>query len=313
MNQIVLYGAGSMGKKNLEFFKSNKIDNKIIAFCDKNYKLIKSIGGIPVYSYEEVKNMNADFIISILEEKDIIENQLLEDGVSYFQDMESWMHSYYKDPVERDRNIISYYHINNSYYEDVETKKEIDKFWSDNSPFYRMFRELNLENVIELACGKGRHVPMYINKANHITLVDILSQNIEYCKKRFCDNKKISFYCNDGYDLRDLPTESYSALFTYDAMVHFEMLDIYSYLRDIYRILKPGGAALFHHSNNSKDYRENFLTNKNNRNFMSKEIFAYMAYKIGFEIERQQVIDWGENENYSTNIDCISLVKKPYN
>lgn len=29
----------------------------------------------------------------------------------------------------------------------------LDVFWKDGSPFYEKFKELNLENVIELACG----------------------------------------------------------------------------------------------------------------------------------------------------------------
>lgn len=36
----------------------------------------------------------------------------------------------------------------------------------------------------------------------------------------------------------------YSALFTYDSMVHFEMMDVYEYLKDIYRVLQDGGKEL---------------------------------------------------------------------
>ena len=38
---------------------------------------------------------------------------------------------------------------------------------------------------------------------------------------------------------------------------------------------------------------------------MSKDIFAYLAYRCGFEIIDQKEIDWG-----ISNLDCISLIKK---
>ena len=39
---------------------------------------------------------------------------------------------------------------------------------------------------------------------------------------------------------------------------------------------------------------------------MNKDLFAYLAYRAGFEIIEQHVIDW-----VVTNLDCVSLVKKP--
>ena len=59
---------------------------------------------------------------------------------------------------------------------------------------YQMFCQLNLDYVIELAVGRGRHVPRYMEKANHITLVDILQKNIDFCRERFKDNDKIAYY-----------------------------------------------------------------------------------------------------------------------
>lgn len=137
-------------------------------------------------------------------------------------------------------------------------------------------------------------------------LVDILSENIEYCKQRFGDKRNISYYCNNGFNLEELESNSYSALFTYDAMVHFELMDVYNYLQDIYRILEPGAYALFHHSNNTQDYRLSFENASHGRNYMSKDLFAYLAYRCGFEIINQKIINFVEPE-----LDCISLIRKP--
>lgn len=163
-----------------------------------------------------------------------------------------------------------------------------------------------MTNIIELACGRGRHLPQYIEKAKNVTVVDVLQKNIDYCRRRFADYSQVHFYCNNGCDLADLANNSYTSLFTYDAMVHFEMFDIYNYLKETERVLISGGRALFHHSNWHNSYKENFTTNPIGRNYMSQELFCYLAYRAGLEIVESQVIDWPP----FAQSDCLTLVEK---
>lgn len=156
-----------------------------------------------------------------------------------------------------------------------------------------MFQKFDISRVIELACGHGRHVQNYFHKAEEITLVDVLQKNIDICKQRFGNSKKVKFYKTDGYHLKGLNSDTYTALYLYDAMVHFELIDIYFYLKEIYRVLVNGGKALIHHSNYHLDYKANFDNAPGGRNFMSKECFAYLAHRAGFTILEQRVIDWG--------------------
>jgi len=312
MKQFILYGAGINGKKLYNFLNARGLGGMIYSFCDRNYEKVNNIGAIPVKCYRDVMNLKIPFIITVGNAKyrEEIAAKLKDDGQFFYNDIFSWMESYFQDTLERDRNIIAYYHVDNDYYKNVDNEKDLDIFWGINSPFYGMFKQLDLSNVIELACGEGRHVCKYLESAGHIVLVDILENNLEVCKERYKESDKISYYCNNGNNLEKLKDNRYSALFTYDAMVHFEMLDIYSYLKDVFRVLVPGGKALFHHSNNGKNYKTGFLSNVQCRNFMSKELFAYMAYKCGFEIIAQQVIDWGKGEDFVKDLDCITLVEK---
>ncbi|GFI46956.1 hypothetical protein IMSAGC019_02276 [Lachnospiraceae bacterium] len=212
------------------------------------------------------------------------------------------------DMVANNREFIAVYHLDEmeDYYSIAESSDCLQVFWGANSEFRKRFSLLDLSNVIELACGHGRHVTQYINMADKITLVDILEENILYCQKRFGDNTKIDYYVNSGHDLKRLTSSSFSALFTYDAMVHFEMLDIFEYLKETYRILKIGGKALFHHSNNAEDYKITFSTGTSGRNYMSAQLFAYLSNRAGLKVVEQKIINWGK----SKDLDCITLVEK---
>lgn len=309
MSQIIIYGAGKKGKWCLEFLKWRGMEEMVYAFCDEKYAELKEIDGKSVISYEMAKQCNLPIVIAIAKEncRQEIYDKMKKDGKEVYTYDE--MHVVLgEEKLTFLREWCGYHHDknNNKYFDDAEKQDSLNVFWNDNSPFYCYFRELDLSNIIELACGRGRHVQKYLDDAEKITLVDIVENNIKYCKERYKDNEKITYYCNNGYNLEKLPDETYTALFTYDAIVHFELIDIYEYLKDIYRVLKPEAKALFHHSNYSADYKVDFTKNKNGRSFMSKDIFAYLANRAGFSIVDQKVIDWyGEK-----SLDCITLLQK---
>lgn len=309
--QIVLYGAGKYGAVIYDYFKEKGID--ISCFCDSDEKLHGTyLKDKRIFSLNNVKAKfnNPIFIVTVynnektnaITEKLKIENCNV---VSLSKFVESTV--YEMNEVDVLRDICARFHIScmDKYFELAENDESLLVFWSKDSSFFKLFSQLDLTNVVELACGRGRHVPQYLNQTSNVMLVDILEKNIEFCKERFDGIDKISYYCNNGYDLYELSPESYTSLFTYDAMVHFELIDVYKYLLETFRILKKGGKALFHHSNYDKDYKCSFTNSINGRNFMNKQIFAHLSNRAGFEIIEQKIINWG-----AENLDCITLVKK---
>ena len=306
MDKIVLYGAGKRGKGIYNFFKKYNLENCIYGFCDE--KVLGNIYDKKVHRYNQIEEDSFIFLISVIDTKTRkdIENMLIKDNRKLIELEELFDLFGFENRVELNRAFVSFYHEfhMNEYF--MNADESLDLFWNESSVFKKMFDKLDCSNIIELACGKGRHVPMYIEKANQITLVDILKNNIDYCQQRFKNHNNIQYYCNNGYNLNALESESYTSLFCYDSMVHFEMMDIYTYLQDIHRVLVSGGKVLIHHSNNSSDYRLNFSNGIHGRSYMSKDIFAHLAYKSGFIIDEQLIVDWGGEEK----LDCLSLLIK---
>jgi ubiquinone/menaquinone biosynthesis C-methylase UbiE len=194
------------------------------------------------------------------------------------------------------------------YYDQAE--KWIDVFWNKDTVFYKYFNQLDCSAIVELACGQGRHVQKYIEKSKTITLVDINQENIDFCKNRYKNESKINYLVNSGNDFSGIKANSQTAIFTYDSMVHFEMLDILSYIKDANRILVNGGKILFHHSNADFSPELYYTEKPHSRNFMSADIFAYFALRNGFNVLSQDVFSWGGGENCYPDIDCLSLCQK---
>lgn len=316
MDKCILFGAGGNGKAILEYLTMFDLEECVDSFCDSDEnKVGGTVSGKSIITYENAKQKGLPIAICTINKSvhDEISAILKRDEVEYYSDIFCWLHlKKGMDLTELNRNYCAYYHKEkmDSYYEEAEEEegvKGIKRFWGEDSPFYRLFKCLDLDDVIELGCGRGRHVNQYYNNVGHLTLVDILEKNIEICRKRFEEYNNISYYKNDGYDLKELSDEKYSALFTYDAMVHFEMFDIYEYLKETHRVLRKGGMALFHHSNLALEPNQSFNNSYNSgaRSFMDKKLFAYLSYKAGLEIVEQWVIDWSQPK-----MDCITLVVK---
>lgn len=315
--KYILYGAGRRGKKNLNLLRQHNLE--VIGFVDSKKSgsiLVDEKIEFPIYTIEQIAEFfdisgnEIEVVISIANNKEYSKvKKLLDEAGITVVNIEDILYDSTDDKVKRNRDYIAEYHEKEmeSYFENAETETNLQTFWSEDSIFYQMFSKLDLTKVVELACGRGRHVPKYINNAQEIVLVDILETNIDICKKRLGDFNKIYYYVNNGYDLKELPSNSYTSVFSYDAMVHFEMLDIFSYLKDIERILEPGGMALLHHSNNAADYRITFSTGTHCRNYMSMDLFAHLADRAGLEILSQQSLDWeGVKE-----LDALTLLRKP--
>ncbi|MCF1421222.1 class I SAM-dependent methyltransferase [Mangrovimonas futianensis] len=198
-----------------------------------------------------------------------------------------------------------------AYYDKAENW--LYKFWEEDTVFYQRFQELDCTHIVEIACGHGRHVQFYLEKAKSITLLDINQNNIEYCKNRFSSESKISYYVTNGNSLTGIETNSQTTVFTYDAMVHFEMLDVIEYLKEANRVLIKGGKILFHHSNAGYLPTVYYTSKPHWRNFMSADIFAHLASRFGFQVISQDIFSWGEGEDLVENVDCLSLCIKVKN
>src|ERR1022692_2663727 len=104
---------------------------------------------------------------------------------------------------------------NSSYYENAEQWTWL--FWSERNPFLPLFRQLDIEHLLELACGHGRHSEHVLSKygdgVKSLMMMDILQSNVDWCLKRIRGQDKVSVIRNSGTDFRPVEDASLTAIF----------------------------------------------------------------------------------------------------
>ncbi len=117
---------------------------------------------------------------------------------------------------------------------------------SDNPLHQRLFKAYVVADqyvrgdVLEVGCGEGRGVELLMRKANSFTAVDKIEEALVVLRERFPTGKFISMNIPPLGDLKDN---------SYDCVVSFQVIEHIKndllYLKEINRVLKPGGIALF--------------------------------------------------------------------
>ena len=169
-----------------------------------------------------------------------------------------------------------------------------------------LLQGLEYSTVIDLASGHGRNARRLAEKARLVYCVDINPENIKFLRQRFADDQRFVVVHNDGSTLSFFEKSSVDLLYCFDALVHFDLEIIQSYLKEGYRVLRTGGHAFIHCSNYTGNPGGHFSNNPHWRNFMSFELFSHLAIKAGFAVRHARKIDWGDVRE----LDCVFLLNK---
>ena len=181
----------------------------------------------------------------------------------------------------------------------------MDVCWSEI--IWPMVSDCDFTIVVDLAAGHGRNSEKLRRLAARIHVVDIIAENIEFCRRRFAGDARFEFHLCDGMTFPRVPDASVSLVYCFDAMVHFDSDTVRSYLREIRRVLPPGGRAFCHHSNYMSNPTGDFRHSPHWRNFMSKDLFAHWAHKEGLSVLRAKVVDWGADV---PSLDCLTVLER---
>lgn len=193
------------------------------------------------------------------------------------------------------------------YFERYEKPEFLALFWAPESRFRKAFEQyLDLDDVLDIASGAGRHSAQIVGRCRRLTLIDTSVDATALARRRFASASHVTVTLST--DGKSLPFEKgrFSSAFSYDSMVHFEPLTVASYIMEVASVLKPRGRAILHHSNYSENPTGTFKENPDWRNFMPKGFVEHVCARAGLTILEQQAFPW----NGDSKTDALTVMEK---
>lgn len=186
--------------------------------------------------------------------------------------------------------------------------------------------------LLEIGPGHGRWSGFLAGHCKLLYLADLSPTCLEHCRGLFGD-AGVVYVPTDGHSLTQVPDASIDFAWSYDCFVHIGPQDTAGYLRDLQRVLRPGGEATIHHAGRRdavlildgirqwgpfalKLYNRMSLgewtTTDGWRSAMSRERFAHLARQAGLEVVRQQQ-EFGPGNAFAVRRfgDWITTVRRP--
>ena len=93
-------------------------------------------------------------------------------------------------------------------------------------------------DLLEIGCGEGRGVEILSNKVDSFTGIDKIGAVIDRLQTKFPDFNFVQAHIPP---LKTLQSDSYDFVVSFQVIEHIK--DDLNYLKEIYRVLKPGGKA----------------------------------------------------------------------
>ena len=177
-----------------------------------------------------------------------------------------------------------------------------------NNEIFDKVKEFRGKKILEIAPGFGRITQFLSILANELIVVDLNPLCIEKTRAKL-KHHVLAYFVNDGKSIPKVRDNSQDLVFSFDSFVHMHANVTEEYIKEIYRVLKPGGQAFIHHSWLYGGSEES-VNNVAGRANMSPEQFKTFVENNNMEIVSQKAIQF-EPLGLWNGTDCISIFRKP--
>jgi SAM-dependent methyltransferase len=100
--------------------------------------------------------------------------------------------------------------------------------------------------ILEIGCGAGRMTKALGRLFGEVHAVDISAEMIRVGRERLTDVSNVLFHQNNGMDLQALPSEYFDFALSFIVFQHIPSKDVIEgYVKEVYRVLKPGRLFKF--------------------------------------------------------------------
>ncbi|HXF75958.1 MAG TPA: class I SAM-dependent methyltransferase [Methylomirabilota bacterium] len=117
--------------------------------------------------------------------------------------------------------------------------------WKNDEDFLSLLTRYSSagKNALEIGCGGGRITSTGVKLFKHVYAADISEEMLRKCKESIAA-ANVSFHKLDGFTLGHFAAESVDCVYSHDVFVQLSSIQVYPYLGEIRRVLRPGGIGL---------------------------------------------------------------------
>jgi SAM-dependent methyltransferase len=112
------------------------------------------------------------------------------------------------------------------------------------------------DEVLDIGCGIGRMTRALAVRVRHVHALDVSSEMLRLARERNADLANVTWHHGDGTTLRVLGDASVDGCFSHVVFQHLpDARMTLGYVREMGRVLRPGGWALFQVSTDPRIHR----------------------------------------------------------
>jgi ubiquinone/menaquinone biosynthesis C-methylase UbiE len=177
-----------------------------------------------------------------------------------------------------------------------------------NNQIFDRIKDFRGKKILEIAPGFGRITQFLSILAGELIVVDLNPLCIEKTRNKL-KHHVLAYFVNDGKSIPKVRNNSQDLVFSFDSFVHMHANVTEEYIKEIYRVLKPGGQAFIHHSwfyGGTDSSTQNIAGRAN----MTPEYFKELVERYEMEIISQDSIQFEAVFPWN-GTDCISTFRKP--
>ncbi|OUW68593.1 MAG: hypothetical protein CBD62_01605 [Candidatus Pelagibacter sp. TMED202] len=185
------------------------------------------------------------------------------------------------------------------YAKDLEFKKQKpnvdDHLYKRICTKIYQFNKESLYNSLEIGPGNGMFSKEFRGWTTNYFL-DVLPEIKDKVFRRFnpLHRKHLRFHLTTKTDCSDIPNGSCNFVFSWDTFVFFSQLHIREYLRDLKRVLIPGGYGFIQYADCHYDY-DLAMAKRNYWNYNTKTKMVGMLKATGYEVVETNQFEQGAN------------------
>lgn len=149
-----------------------------------------------------------------------------------------------------------------------------------------------LDTVVDIGCGIGRTTRALAARAQKVVAIDVSPRMLQAAEEANADLGNVTWMLGDGVSLKGVADHSADACFSHVVFQHIPDPRVtLGYVREIGRVLRPGGRAVFQISNDPAVHRPEVTTEVTSSPYWLGSAVALaeleeVAAEAGLELER---------------------------